>query len=75
MPDVREELGTLPVTGADDDLHDVLQDERHADRRDQRGDARRVPQRPVGEPLDRDVHEAHDGHRDAERARSGRRRG
>ena len=54
---VREDLGDLPVTGPDDDLHQVLEDQRDADRGDQRGDARGVAERPVGEPLDRDVDE------------------
>ena len=35
------------------DQGEVLEDERHADRGDQRGEPRGVAERPVDEPLDR----------------------
>ena len=46
---------------------EVLQDEAHADRRDQRGEPRGVSQRPIGQPLDHDADDAHDHHRHGER--------
>ena len=45
---------------------DVLQDERHADRGDQRRQLGRVAQRPVGDPLDHHVEHAGAEHRDGE---------
>ena len=38
---------------APDDQREVLQDDRQADRGDQRREARRAPQRPVGDALER----------------------
>ena len=40
---------------AEQQQHRVLEEERHAERGDQRRDPRRVAQRPVGEALDRDA--------------------
>ena len=53
--------------GREEDLDDVLEDERDADGRDQRRQARGVPQRPVGEALDGDAQEAQQRHGDRER--------
>ena len=43
---------------AEQQQHRVLQEERDAERGDQRRDPRRVAQRPVGEALDRDPQHA-----------------
>ena len=51
----RDDLGRVDRRRAVEDLDDVLQDERDADGGDQRREARRVAQRPVGEPLDGDA--------------------
>ena len=50
-------------------LPQVLQQQRHADRRDQHVEPRRVPQRPVREPLDREADDAADDHRRDENRR------
>ena len=52
---------------------DVLQDERHPDRRDQRRQLGRVAQRPVGDALDHHVERAGADHRDREHAGAARR--
>ena len=61
----------VAVLRAEQQLHRVREEERDAERADQRGDPRRVAQRPVGEALDHDAeHRAacHRGERDDERA-------
>src|SRR5207248_478638 len=53
--------------GSEKQLHRVGEEERDAERADQRRDARRVPKRPVGEALDHDSEDraaAHGGKRD-----------
>ena len=45
---------------------DVLEHERHPDRRDERRQARRVAQPPVGDELDRHVDRAAEDHREHE---------
>ena len=59
--------GTLVVRAAEPQQADVLQDEREADRGDQRRQLGRVPQWPVGHALDHHVERAAGDHR-----RSGR---
>jgi hypothetical protein len=49
------------------DLHVVLQEDRHADRRDQRHEARAAAQRPVRDALDREAVQAGDEHRHDQR--------
>ena len=49
--------------GAEEQERRGLEEERDAERRDQRGDARRVPERPVGEALDHDAERARAHHR------------
>jgi hypothetical protein len=46
------------------DLHEILQDDRHADGGDQRREPERMAQRPVGEALDRPAVERGQCHRD-----------
>ena len=53
----RDEVRHGPVVDAVERERDVLDDERHADGGDQRRQPRRVPQRPVGDSLDRGVEE------------------
>jgi hypothetical protein len=57
---------TCSFTGPDDDLHQVLEDQRDADRGDQRGHTRGAAEGPVGEPLDGHVDRAHHGHADGQ---------
>ena len=60
-----DEVRHRVVVDAVDRQRDVLDDERHPDSGDQGGEARRRPQPPVGDELDRRVHEReHDHHRD-----------
>ena len=55
--------GNAMRIAAPDDHRQVLQDDRHADRGDQRREARRVAQRPVGDALERVADRHADGHR------------
>ena len=59
--------GTDLGDGAEDDLDEVLQDERHADGRDERRQSGGVPEWPVGESLDAHAQQTHHRHRDDER--------
>ena len=62
----REDLGRGPVATARDHEGDVLEDERHADRGDQGGQPRCVPERSIDDPFDEDVEEPDDRHREHE---------
>jgi hypothetical protein len=62
--DVRDRL-VVDVEEAD---RDVLEDERHADRRDQRREPGRPAERPVRDELDRDIDEPAGEHGDGERS-------
>ena len=55
--------------GREEQQRRVLEKERHAERRDQRCDPRRVPQRPVGEALDDDAEQPGPDHRREEHER------
>jgi hypothetical protein len=61
------------VTGSLPADRDVLEDERHPDRRDQRRESGRATQRPVRDTLDGGVEQAARGHRDEQRADDRRR--
>ena len=52
---VEVEDAVVVLLRAEHQLERAGEEERHAERADQRGDARRVAQRPVGEALDRDA--------------------
>ena len=58
-----DERGEELRIGAEDELAAVLEQERHADGRDQRRDARRVAQRPVGDALVEEAEQSADDHR------------
>ena len=55
-----DQVGDAVRRAAAPEQADVLQDEREADRGDQRRQLGRVAQRPVGDPLDQDVQAAAD---------------
>ncbi len=57
---VAEGVGKRDLLRVDPQQNRVLQEDRHADRRDQRGETRGVPQRAVGEALDQHAHDADD---------------
>ena len=65
----RDEVRHRLVVDAVEREPDVLDDERHADRGDQRREPWRVAQRLVGDPLDRGVEEREAGHDHDERER------
>ena len=58
-----DHLRKEPRRGAEDDLSAVLEQQRDADRRDQRRQARMVPDGPIREPLDDDANCGGDRHR------------
>ena len=60
---VHRERVVVPERGAEHQLHRVGDEERDAERADQRRDPRRVAERPVGEALDRDAEHGAAGHR------------
>src|SRR5712691_1173574 len=61
--------------GALGDLHVVLQDDRHADRRDERRQAEGMAQRPVGDALDHLAVQRGERHRDQQHQEQGNRNG
>ena len=64
---VPKMLSMLLLAGPARSRADVLEDEAHADRGDQRGELGGVAQRLVGDALDADVEAGSDQHRDARR--------
>ena len=87
-PEDRQDVGgpedvvDALVAGARQEQGDVLEDEAHADRRDEGGELRRVAQRFVGDALDRNVqgrraqhHDPEDQQDDADLEQDGRIRG
>ena len=66
-PGVREDLRRVRLERPVEQLDDVLEDERHADRGDQRRQARCAAERFVGEALDEHAEQAEDAHREQER--------
>ena len=69
--DVADRCGERARRRRDERHHDVLEQERHADRRDEHRDARRVAQRAVREPLDRDTEQGGHRHGDEDRGHDG----
>ena len=67
---VADQVETVVVAElrAEQQQRRVLEEERDAERGDQRGDPRRVAQRPVGEALDREAEQPRAEHRDDEHA-------
>ena len=63
--------GNVRGVGETSASHDVLEEERHTDRRDEHRDARRVAQRAVREPLDRDTEQGGHRHGDEDRGQTG----
>ena len=66
-PSRERERVVVALVGPEEELHRVGEEERDAERADQRRDAWRVPERPVGEALDRHAEHGaarHRGERD-----------
>ena len=61
------DIGKGDLLGPEDGLGQVLQQDRHADGRDERRQPGCVPQRPIRQPLDGHPHGADHRHRDEHR--------
>src|SRR5204863_7801058 len=69
LTEVKRVVRVLIPVGQE--LDAVLEEERDADRRDQRRDPRSVTQRAIGEPLDRDTEDPRAAHTSREHERNG----